>query len=191
MRGLLRELGIPFKGSKETLRLLLTGSRLIVQYLADALFRGLRGWVDLFLDTDESGKRRTSAGDSCAIALLALFLLLAAAGLLAVLAWFFLLPYAAPYAPLIVLAVAVGWTIAAFTAVFATAPRSKDPTLNDHEQSAGEKDQGGDAVQTLVTFIVEAVVMAEGEPHEFTAPGASVTASHFMEEGCFRPAMIQ
>ena len=29
------------------------------------------------------------------------------------------------------------------------------------------------------------------QPHEFTSPGASVTASHLIEEGCFRPAMIQ
>ncbi|WP_086860362.1 hypothetical protein, partial [Streptomyces milbemycinicus] len=163
MRGLLRELAIPFQGSKETFQLFLTGSRLIVQYVVDAVFKGLRAWIGLFLDTDEKGHRRTSAGDSCAIGFLALFILLAVLGLLGVLAWFFVVPYAAPYMPVVVVVVAAGWVVVAFTAVFAATPRLETPTPNDHEKSAGEKDRGADAVRTVVAFTVEAVAMAEGE----------------------------
>ncbi|MBC9730311.1 DUF6262 family protein, partial [Streptomyces sp. TRM68367] len=38
--------------------------------------------------------------------------------------------------------------------------------------------------------LIANAAQSTARPHEFTAPGASVTASHFMEEGCFRPAMI-
>ncbi|MEO3976809.1 hypothetical protein [Streptomyces sp. CAU 1734] len=189
MKALLRQLGIPFSGSGQALRLLLTGSRLIVSVLLRRLARvvtlGWRAAMGLGAPPPAQEKgtgpadagsaagegvpgtaagRRVAAGDAVERVGLGCMIVTVALVVLAGLLWLFwwlAWPRIAPIAPVGGIVLAAVWIAVAW---MVAPPVPEAATQNDHEMSAGE--QGPESAEQrfarqLVLFVVAAVRDAE------------------------------
>lgn len=173
MRALLKEIAVPFEDARQTPRLLLlpllTGSRLIASFLLRRAGQGVKlAWTAAMnLDGPQAkaapaAREQDDAPADDAIeriglgCLILLFVGVVIAGLIWLFMWL-VWPHIAAYVPAAMGVLAVAWVITAW--MIAPPPR-ETTTRNDHEKSAGERDEepGPDRfAHALARFIVTAV----------------------------------